>query len=481
MTLPTFQASIDRVYPFEKKGQIKKGALRNINFQYNVNAQNQVSTSDSLFLTGRMFDKARNGVQHQIPIATNFKIMKFISGTLSVNADETWTFQSVRYNNYDPVTREAKKDTISGFNRFGRYSFSAGLGTTIYGTFLFGEDKKIQGIRHVMRPSITFGYSPDQKSLYDKYVSDAQGTIREYTRFEPSLYGTPSQQASGSIGFSISNDFEAKVREKDTTKLEPRRIKLLSNLNLSASYNMLADSLKWSTVSMGAATSLLKNKLNINFSATLDPYAINANGTRINTSSLAAGSGLFRLTNARVNFTYGITSEELKRKKNGKESPISSSSLQNPSSNLSSGGRPDDLFGQAIQMGGNNGGSGKTVGDDKKPYYNYSIPWRINITQAISYTNDRGIGRFDANSIMFSGGFDPAPRWSISLNSGFDFEKRGFTFTQINFQRDLKSWQMTFSWTPTSTTPTWYFFIGIKANVFKDIKLEQRGRPDRQL
>ena len=70
---------------------------------------------------------------------------------------------------------EVVTDTISGFDRFNKYNLSASIGTTLYGTFNFGEDKKIQAIRHVMRPSLSYGYAPSFEQFYDEYI-DGAGT-----------------------------------------------------------------------------------------------------------------------------------------------------------------------------------------------------------------------------------------------------------------------------------------------------------------
>jgi len=64
MTLPTLQLSVDRIYPFASRDESKKGIIKNINLQYNLNAKNSFSTTDSLFFTPEMFKDARTGAQH---------------------------------------------------------------------------------------------------------------------------------------------------------------------------------------------------------------------------------------------------------------------------------------------------------------------------------------------------------------------------------------------------------------------------------
>jgi hypothetical protein len=51
--------------------------------------------------------------------------------------------------NYDANQSKVVDKIVSGFDAFRTYSFSSSLGTTIYGTFNFGEDKKkINPARH---------------------------------------------------------------------------------------------------------------------------------------------------------------------------------------------------------------------------------------------------------------------------------------------------------------------------------------------
>ncbi len=184
MTLPALRASMERIYPFVKRGTPKKGMIQNINFQYSMQGDNRYSTTEELFFSKKMFDRGQNGVRHSIPVSTNFKILKFVSFSVNSSLNEVWQFKTIRYRDYDNVSGKILKDTINGFDRFLTYNAGASMGTTIYGTFDFGKDKKIQAIRHVMRPSVSYGYTPAFDNYYDYYISDAFGTQKQYTRFE---------------------------------------------------------------------------------------------------------------------------------------------------------------------------------------------------------------------------------------------------------------------------------------------------------
>ena len=473
LSLPNLNASMERVYPFVKRNGQKKGFFKNINLQYSLRGENRIQTSDSLFLKKEMFDDAKYGMKHSIPISTNFKVLKHLSVSLGGNFEEVWTGQTIKRNDYDIINQTAgKKDTIKGFDRFNKYNFSANIGTTIYGIFNFKEGKKFQSVRHVIRPSISYGINPIFEKYYDQYIIDADGNTRDYSRFEGGFYGVPGNNFSSSIGFAVSNVLEAKIKDSDSLKLEPKKIKLLNNLNFNTSYNIAADSLNWSPVRMTTGTSLFDDKLNINVGATFDPYAINEQGIRINKFHRVG----FRMTSANVNMGFSFTSKNSKNKKTKQ------------SNNTRSGGRDDDLFGRANDFADSS--FEKQYEEDEEDekdeesdlsFYNNKMPWDIRFAHSLTYNNNRGQKEISNNSLMFSGNVSLSKKWKIGGSSGYDFKNAGFTYTQLRFERDLDSWKMNFNWVPFSNRASWYFFIGIKSDLLSDLKYDKRRLPDKRL
>ena len=477
MTLPTFQGSVNRIYPFAPKTGSKKGAIDNINFQYNVRGENRIQTSDSLFLTGAMFDEAKAGFQHTIPLSTNFKVFKHFSMTTSANYKENWTFNTIN-KSYDTETQSVVTTPLKGFDSFRTYNFSTSVGTTVYGMFDFGEDKKIQAIRHVMRPSVSYNINPSFEKYYETYeVISADGVTTDqvdYTRFEGSLFGTPGKVYSSSVGLSLNNNLEAKIRDKDSTATEAKKVFLLNSLNFSTNYNVAGDSLNWSPVRVSGGTQLFDDKLSVNFGATLDPYALDNNNTKINTFNIDNGGSLFRLSSANMTMSYNLSSDSFEDN-NQNDAAARDQSLR-------SGGRADDLFGKsqdyADQQINNRDQSEEVTPTD---LYNYKIPWSLRLAYAVNYSNTRRQNEISSHSLMFSGDIELSPRWSVGASSGYDLKNKGFTYTQLRFERDLESWRMNFSWIPFSNRSSWNFFIGIRSSILKDIKYEKRKQPDKQL
>ncbi len=477
LTLPTVQASMERIFPFAKRDGIKKGIIQNINLQYNLRAENRLTTTDSLFFTSKMFDNAKVGARHTIPVSTNFKVAKYFSVSLGANYEDVWTLETFE-RGLDPddpdSNREVVLDTINGFDRYNRYGLNASIGTTLYGTWNFGEDKKIQAIRHVMRPSIGWGYTPSFDQFYDTYTNlDGEEVL--YSRFEGTLNGAPSLGKSNSVSFSLQNTLEAKVRDKDSTATEPKKISLLSNLNFSTSYNFEADSLKLSPISFNGGTRILNEKMSINFTGSLDPYAIDNTGRRINTFNINSGGGLFRLTRAGLNVSYQLNSETFKKKEKGDAD-------DGPDSNdyyrASSGGRADDLFGEGFDTGIDRGFDDRRKDDDDEevPIYNSKLPWDLRLAYATTYNNSNRQGEITNNSLMFSGNLELTPKWSLGFSSGYDFKNKGFTLTQFRFARNLGSFDLRFNWVPFGRNERWDFFIGISSSILQDVKWEQRSQ-----
>jgi hypothetical protein len=213
--------------------------------------------------------------------------------------------------------------------------------------------------------------------------------------------------------------------------------------------------------------------MNINFAATLDPYAINNSGQRINTWNIDNGGSLFRMTSANMTLNYAFASSDMEGKQ--KEN----------TAGKRNGGREDNLFGtnadlgdtRSSQFGENSGENNNTPTE----FFKYKLPWDINFAYSLTYSNNNREKKITGNSLMVSMNTDLTPKWKIGVSTGYDFVQKGVTYTQLRFERDLLSWRMDFNWVPFGTNANWGFFIGIKSGVLSDIKWDKRSLPDRSL
>ncbi|MDO5607331.1 MAG: putative LPS assembly protein LptD [Capnocytophaga sp.] len=468
MTLPALRTSVERIYPFARDGESKRGLLKSLNFQYSMQADNRFSTTDSLFFTSTMFKEARNGVRHSIPVSTNAKLFKFVTLGLNTSLNEVWQFRTIERKNFNENIGRSGIDTLNGFDRFLTYNMGASLGTTVYGTFNFGKDKKIQAIRHVMRPSVSYGYTPAFDQYYEYYISDAYGTQSRYTRFEGGIYGVPGLSESNSMSFSLANTVEAKVRQKDSTQTEPKKISLLNSLNFNTNYNFVTQ--QFSPLTMTGGTQFFGGKMGVNFGATFNPYAIDNDGRQMEKFNIDNGGSLFRLTNANLTTNYSFSNRNRDKKKND---------------NTASGGRPDDLFGSSQRILDDpfkkDENEEQPEEKEKTQFYQATIPWDLTFAYSLTYTNMAREKRMSNNSLMFSGNVELTPKWIVGLSSGYDFVNKGVTYTQLRFERDLSSFRMSFNFTPIGYRNSWYFFIGIKSSMLSDLKWEKNREPDRTL
>jgi lipopolysaccharide assembly outer membrane protein LptD (OstA) len=481
LKLPNFQGSVSRVYPFQPKNGTKKGVIENINLQYTINAENTINSNDTQFFSPGFLDQARAGVQQRIPVATNFKVGYF-SVSANANYEESWVFDTV--NQFLAPNENGslviQRDTVKGFDSYRTYSYGASVGTTVFGQWNSeNKDAKVQAIRHIVRPSLSYNANPSFDQYYERLLDESGQIVsdeeRLFSRFQSSIYGAPGRVFSSSVGFSLQNTLEAKVKDPDNKDGELKKVQWIKSLNLDTAYNLAGDSLNISPVNVRGVIPVFKD-IDLQINATLDPYALDNNNQRIDRFNIENNGSLFRLTNAGARFNFKLDSKTLfKGEEEKPEGKVENTTLRN-------GGREDDLFGKPLDPA-----DGVYYEEDpleeqevdlKKSRYNFELPWTLNFAYTMNYGNSQRQNAITGNSVMVSGDLELSPRWSVGGNTGYDFVGKGVSFTTIRFQRDLESFRMSFNWNPIGVNNSWFFFIGIKSGALSDIKYDQRKQPD---
>jgi hypothetical protein len=258
-----------------------------------------------------------------------------------------------------------------------------------------------------MTPSISYSNNPSFEKYYDTYIIDANGNTAEYTRFQGGLYGVPGKNYSSSIGLSIQNTLEAKVKPKDSTQTELKKINIFKNLNISASYNLAAEEFKLSPIRVTGSVDLAKG-FTVNTGATFDPYGLDENNQRINTFNSKNGGGLLRMTSANISTQYQINNNTFKRGQT--EDQIEEST--------SGGGRDDDLFGVSQNFSDSRQNQEDEENEEEIDLTNYiyKMPWSLNLAYSLTYNNSRGQNDFSTNSLMISSNLSLTPKvdsWNI--------------------------------------------------------------------
>lgn len=460
LSFPNLNFRVSQIYPLRRKERVGKIKwYENIGFTYNAELKNTIQTKEYMLKESfkhiaRDWD---NGFQHSIPLSTSINLVKDLSLSPSLNYKGVAYLKSIRKGNWVTDSTMANYgyipvDTIYGLHYAHNYSASLSLSynPTIYGMFQFKPDKKVYAIRHVIRPSASISYTPNWGVNPDKYWKtylDRNGEEQRYSIFEGQTYGTPTgserSQQTGTLNLSIDNNVEMKVRnDKDTTGKEDfKKVKLLESFRIASSYNIFADSMRWSTIQLSARTKIINNKVNINLTGTLDPYAINANAQRINKYN----GGIGRLT--RVTASTGIQfSSDNGKKKEEKDAIL--------------GGRYNE-------------------------YMDFEVPWSINLDYTFNYsksyssnTEEGATKPLSKNTISqmvrVNGDFSLTPKWKFSFSSGYDFQQKEITSTSFNITRDLHCWEMTFSCIPFGTHQSYNFQINVRSSMLRDLKLTKK-------
>ena len=213
--------------------------------------------------------------------------------------------------------------------------------------------------------------------------------------------------------------------------------------------------------------------MNLNFATTLDPYAIDNSGNRIDVFNINNGGSLFRMTSSNVTINYAMSSADYAKKDDS-----------NDNQSLRNGGREDDLFGKNTDFSDRRQSQFNKNDDDSEKqseFYQAKLPWDMTLAYSLTYSNNNRENKIIGNSLMISANTDLTPKWKLGVSTGYDFVLKGVTFTQFRFERDLLSWRMDFNWQPFGSNAFWGFFIGIKSGVLSDIKWEKRTVPNRQI
>ena len=275
--------------------------------KYSMQTKNTVSTPDSLLFKKSTLKEFRNGMQHKIPINTSIQLFKYFSFKPSINLTERWYTSQIE-KKWNSNNNSIETDTVYKFTRAHEYNFSSSLNTKLYGMLKF-KKSNIAALRHVITPNISFNYRPDfsekKYGYYKEVQSDTIGNIQKYSIMSNGIFGSPSSSKSGNIGFGFNNILEIKTRNKKDSLHEFTKIKILESLNIRSSYNIFADSLNLSDISLNARTRIL-DFLDITFSSKYDPYTTNKNqNNNINVFELRRNNRLARLKS--LNTTIGLT------------------------------------------------------------------------------------------------------------------------------------------------------------------------------
>lgn len=479
MSLPTGSFNMSSIYPLRNKngtGQYKW--YENISLNYSSSFKNELSTYDDVLFEKETWDSLKNGFQHSVPLAVNFKIGKLITITPSVN------YNGVLFTRHIEIDRIVEYDSVSGdyienVTEYEGLKYEDAINPTIgvsftpklYGMFVStSEDSYVEAFRHVLSPSASFSFTPDMNEFnnvkyYDTlyyYTNEERSDSDVYRVYnwyenEKDLFNPPSSNGkSGSIRLSLNNNLEMKVRPKNDTTGESKKVVLLDRLNFATSYRPFEETFRWSDVTMSTGTQLFNNKLSVNANANFNPYDVDSVGRKINEYYIKHNKGKpLRFVSLSVNTSFSLRSGQ----GNNEENEEAENEYQD-----------ENMYNNDYLEDDLNYVPGQSMGT----YVNYKIPWSLNVQHSFSitktYTGDPNI----SHTVNFSGDISLTPKWKIGGQVNYDIEMRQVSFTSIRIHRDLHCWEMHFSVVPFGTRASYSFTIQAKGSLLRDLKYEKK-------
>ena len=458
VTLPDLNLSLNRIYPFKrKKAAGEERWYEKIGVQYSGRLTNSISTKDDL-LFKQGLSKWNNGMQHNIPVSATFTLFKYFNVVPSFNYTERWYTRKVMQS-YDPnAVGNVRRDTISGFNRVYNYNMSLQVNTKLYGFFkpwkMFGD--KVEMIRHVFTPSVSFSYAPDfgqsRYGYYDTYTyTDERGEVRtvEYSPYQGMAFGVPGKGMQKSINFSIDNNLEMKVKsDKDTTGV--RKISLIDQLSASMSYNAAAKVRPWSDLSMNLRLKLSKSyTFNMNASFATYAYQFDEKGNIVVGDRTEWSYGRFgRFQGYSGSFSYTFNNDTWKKwfgpkddsdKKDDKEDEDDDEYMSEE--------EQEELRKKQSQPR-----KKEKAAIDEDGYLSFKLPWSLSLSYSYSIREDRNKEKFNKKTMRYpyalthslnaSGNVKLTSRWNVNYSSGYDFTQKKMSMTTVNITRDLHCFTM---------------------------------------
>lgn len=518
VTLPNLSLSLSTIYPFKRKNRVgKERWYEKISLSYNGSLRNSITTKENLILKSNLVKDWRNGMQHSIPISASFDLFNYIKISPSISYTAYWYTSRVEKQWDEAQQRIVDADTTYGFYHLNNFSASLSMSTTLYGFYkpwqkLFGD--RVQMIRHRLTPSISLSYAPDFGDPFWGYYReidyvDTLGQAHNfiYTPYERGIFGYPGRGKMGAINFSFDNNVEMKWRlPSDSTAVEEqfKKISLIDQFGLRFSYNMAADSFRWSNLSTNIAIRLTKTFV-LRLSASFDPYEWdyytdpqgNVRPYRVDKLRLLNGHGIGAFLGTGTSFNYTFTPQTFKKignwidglfNKKKKSAATDDETAKSPTDDpMAMGGRPgaDEMGLGGPPGGGPRSSYGQTDNWDDDGYLKFDVPWSFSFNYSVNVVQDREKfnthrREFDykfTQNLSFRGQLQPTPNWNFSFDANYNFDLKKLTGMTINITRDLHCWSLTASVIPLGAYKSYNVVIGVNASLLRDLKWEQHSLP----
>jgi hypothetical protein len=449
VTLPSMNFYVNQFNPFQSKNAVGNHWYDKITTSYTMDLQNRATFYDSTFNVSNLsLNSFQNGVHHAIPVSASYTVLKYVNMSFNVNYNEYWLTNRI-YENYNDATAKIDSVNTNGFYAARDFNTGVNFSTRIYGMQLF-RGGALRGIRHVLTPNVGFSYHPDfAQAPFNYYYQarlDTSQTYRILSPYPTSIVGTPPQGKSATVNFGLNNNLQIKVRSAKDTAAGYKNVTLIDGFSLGTSYNGAADSFNWSDIGVNFRTNIL-DKVNISGSAAYSPYAFDyGKGLMIQKLMIEQGTGIGRFKTANASVGSNFHSKP----KGGAKNPTNS-----------------EEYARVMRNAGYN------------EYVDFSIPWSVNFSYTMTINSQYSKFSYADtvtlnHSLTFNGELQVTERWKVSVNSGYNFDQKQLTLTNIDVYRDLHCWSMHFQTYPFGPRKSFNFSLNAKSAILQDLKLVRR-------
>ena len=499
LSLPNITVAMSRVYPFKRDNAVgKERFYEKIALSYNMSFANSITAKENKLMTSSFAKDWKNAIDHKIPITASFNLLKYLTISPSINLHDRMYFNKVD-RSWNKQQQQEELDTISGF--YNVYDFNVGVSmqTKLYGFYtpsskLFGD--KIDRIRHVMTPSVSFNYHPDFGediwdfyNSYDKLIVDKNDINKithqtvTYSPYSNGMYGVPGQGMVGSINWSLGNNVEMKVKDQkksdEVGTIQYKKVSLIDNFTISGGYNFAADSLKLQNFAASLRVKLTKS-FSLNLAGAFDPYkfGLNEYGNPVRINQLRQFP---RFQGTGTSFQYTLNNDTFKKKdKNSKaDEKNDTNDSEGVDFNLDKPSNIDEKKDDEKT-------EEKMLSSDGyvKPTITWSFTFNYSVRWGISNTFDYDLMDYKrdwTHNLSFSGNINPTPKWKLNYTGSFDLTELEITQMTFSIVRDLHCWRMSASVSPFGIYKSYMVTVGVNASMLQDLKYEKRSDNSRNI
>jgi lipopolysaccharide assembly outer membrane protein LptD (OstA) len=341
-------------------------------------------------------------------LTTTQDLLRYLRLSPAMNGEATWI----------------DEDRAGEHNAFrATYDASLTARTDLYGTFLHPIGP-VQGFRHVIRPSVSWGWTPAFPEYF--FVEEGDTTGTELDRFFSfgGIRGTPRE--ANRMNFSLGNLIQTKVNWAG----EERRYDLL-NLGSSISYDLLAEDAgrKPLTPLNNSLTVLSAAPVNQTWTVSHDPYSWDLLGSSVTTRAVLASRR--KAADEGLEASPEATEDEL----GGEfEDPVG-------------GGRGPGLTGRY------------TAGD-----------WQA----TLSHTAHRSGSGSTTSNLVVNTTWSPTANWQVNFDYQYDLKEGINTAQSFSVRRMVHCWDISFD--RRLLGGDWQYYLRVNVTDLPDIQIERGDR-----